>query len=230
MLIGICYNMDEKGIDMFNIMVWCQGTLREQVIHELKQFDCFQISGKRDGDVLIIDISDPMYSLQHVRATLEEMNGSAIIVMIAKDTQQLLEVVGLYVYQYILQDQLTKRLPNCLQSIYEYLMNVTTICVSVEREKQFHRISDIWYFRCEDTFVYLGRKEMELVTNLTSLEKAKGLLGDDFQYVNRNVMVNLNHITSISDTTVTLQSMTFPLSRRKRQQLLSCMKKRGWTL
>lgn len=215
---------------MFNIMLWCHGILREQVLLEIKQFDNFRVCEQGHCDVLMIDMSDPQYALQNVRSTLDAMSKSTVIVMIAKDTQKLLDIVGLYVFQYMLQDQLSTRLPICLQSIQEYLINVSTICISVEREKQFYHVNDIWYVRFEDTFVYLGCENQEHATKLTSLEKAKRMLGDEFQYVNRNVMVNLNYITSITDRSVSLHTYTFQLSRRKRHQLLSCMKKKGWTL
>ena len=214
---------------MFQIAIWSDTARKEEIRQLLVQVDDIRIcENVKQCDVLLVDIAASAFPLSLILPDLQALHQHVILVMLASDSTQLLDVIGLHVFQFILHEQLTERLLDCMEHIQEYLMNISSICIHVDREKQFVRIKDILYIRIEETFVYLGLQKKELATQFTSLEKIKEQLGDDFQYANRNVIVNTRYISSISETQVWIQSLSFSLSRRRKKQLVACCSKRRW--
>jgi DNA-binding LytR/AlgR family response regulator len=156
------------------------------------------------------------------------MNGKTILVLLAKDSAPLLDIMGLYVYQYILHEQLVERLPSCLNSIQSYLMNITSVCIHHAQGKQYIAIHDIYAFTYEEGFVYLYLQNKKISTQFTSLEKAMNLLNSDFVFVSRQTIVSLPKIDLIQKDRVILNNgESFGLSRRRKSQVIAQWEKRG---
>ena len=88
---------------MFDIGIWCDDeNLKAEINAQVEAFEDFRIQNETAHfDILIINISDENYSLAKISSILQEMNGKTILVLLAKDSAPLLDIMGLYVYQYI---------------------------------------------------------------------------------------------------------------------------------
>ena len=208
---------------MFEIRIWCEDVTRIDAIKRIiSTYDTFRvIEENRHCDVLIVDLSNVSYQLPALMEILEKLNGKTILILLVENSNQLLDIMGLYVYQYILYEQLEKRLPSCLNSIAFYLMNVSTICIHQQKEKRFVRIKEIYDIVYEEGIVYIEGKDRKLPTQYTSLEKVRVQLDEDFLFVNRNTIIHTAMVSSIQDSSVTLSNgHVFPLSRRRKKALL----------
>ena len=209
---------------MYEIGIWCDHTAIRHTIEEMIQvYDDFRIiSEQRNCDVLIIDISQPAYALSHITEFLEKLNGKTILIMIAEDSSQLLDIMGLYVYQYIVQEQLVERLPSTLKSIHTYLMNISTICVHNRMGRQYIKVQEIYAITYEEGFVYLYLNEKKIATQFTTLEGIANLLNMEFIQVNRHTIVHLNRIDLIQKDHIILENgKKYEVSRRRRKQVNS---------
>lgn len=207
---------------MYEIGIWCDHTeIRHTIEEMIQEYDDFRIiSEKRNCDVLIIDISQPEYALNRITGILEKLNGKTILIMIAEDSSQLLDIMGLYVYQYIVHEQLVERLPSTLKSIHTYLMNISTICVHNRIGKQYIKVSEIYALTYEEGFVYLYLNDKKIATQFTTLESMGRLLSEEFIQVNRHTIVHLNRIDLIlKDHIILSNGRKYEVSRRRRKQL-----------
>ena len=215
---------------MFDIGIWCDDeNLKAEINAQIEAFEDFRIQNETAHfDILIINISDENYSLTKISSILQEMNGKTILVLLAKDSAPLLDIMGLYVYQYILHEQLVERLPSCLNSIQSYLMNITSVCIHHAQGKQYIAIHDIYAFTYEEGFVYLYLQNKKISTQFTSLEKAMNLLNSDFVFVSRQTIVLVPKIDLIQKDSVILNTgASFGLSRRRKSQVIAQWEKRG---
>ena len=215
---------------MFDIGIWCDDeNLKAEINAQVEAFEDFRIQNETARfDILIINISDENYSLAKISSILQEMNGKTILVLLAKDSAPLLDIMGLYVYQYILHEQLVERLPSCLNSIQSYLMNITSVCIHHAQGKQYIAIHDIYAFTYEEGFVYLYLQNKKISTQFTSLEQAMNLLNSDVVCVSRQTIVSLPKIDLIQKDRVILNNgESFGLSRRRKSQVIAQWEKRG---
>lgn len=209
---------------MYEIGIWCDHTATRHTIEEMIQvYDDFRIiPDRRNCDILIIDISQPEYALSHITGFLEKLNGKTILIMIAEDSSQLLDIMGLYVYQYIVHEQLVERLPSTLKSIHTYLMNISTICVHNRIGKQYIKVQEIYAFTYEEGFVYLYLNDKKIATQFTTLDSIGRLLNGVFIQVNRHTIVHLNQIDLIQKDHIILSNgRKYEVSRRRRKQVVS---------
>lgn len=214
---------------MFNLAIWChQKERRQQILTCVQKFEQFTvIEDTKNCDILLIDIMEEAYSINTIYPILKQRE-DLIIVMMAKEASMLLDIVGLSIYQYILYEQLELKLVPCLQAIQEYLVNISTLCIRVNRENINVKIQEIRYVRYMDSFVYIGLEHKELPTQYTSLERVKAQVGEDFMFCNRNTMVHIPYITSIKAQEICLKEHTFSLSRRRKSALMKRCAKERW--
>lgn len=217
---------------MFEITIWCDDIARMHTIEDIisKEED-FRIVERKITDIMIVDLSNSSHKRKDIIESLKKLNEKTILILLADHSDQLLEIMGLYVYQYILHEQLVERLPSCLRSIHSYLMNVTSICIHHAQGKQYIKYKDIYACIYEDGFVYLLLKDHRMLTQFTSLEKIAKLLTNEFISINRQTIIHVSYLDMVqNDRVIMINQTVFPLSRRRKKQLLAMLDERRHVL
>lgn len=207
---------------MFTIRIWCDHKERYQQMRKIiSSFEIFRVLDvDKRCDVLLVDIADTTHTPNQILPILQKLNGKTIYIFFADDSAKLLDIMGLYVYQYILHDQIEQRLPSCLESISSFLMNISTICVHQHGEKMYIKIKEIYDIQYEEGIVYIDLEHERYATQYTSLEKIKKQLDDSFLFANRNTIVQVGFITAIDAVSITLSNQKkVTLSRRRKKQI-----------
>ena len=133
---------------------------------------------------------------------------------------------GPNIYGFIDKDNLEEELIENISRMISRIKIYSTIELKIDGQIVSIKIDKIIY--C----MYLGSMNVAITYNdryiivkNTTLKKILNLLGDDFMYINRNIIINKNKVSTFSKTGLYLKGINtrFDVSRRQKKLLLKIL-------
>lgn len=216
---------------MFEIALWCEDPiLKQQLVELVTKINDLHLAKRASlVEIILVNLSDEAYRLDMIENELRLTSKRAICILLAKDTSQLLELVGIQVYQYILHKDLSARLPECLMSCIDFLKTTRYLYIHKGRETNYLRYCDIFYIAYEEGEIFIYTGKARIATQYASLERVKQLLPDTFYLINRNVIVHIEEIDKLQGMLCVLKNeKCFTISRRRKHDLTRILQERRW--
>ena len=213
--IGIC---DDEPILLDEIRQNLDNTLTEQRIFSLvSSFTSarnllYEIKDGKHFDLLLLDIEMPDLSGMELARQVHDLLPDTLIIFITAHYKYAIDSYELNIFRYIPKNQLSERLPHAIRDAAAILEIQNTDTFIINSQNHFERIpvKDILYIEKEGknaVFHVLSRSEAPHIRRSLADVYAE-LNPEEFQFIERGYIVNLQHISSISNSDCILTDQT----------------------
>lgn len=164
-------------------------------------------------DIILLDIEMPGTNGLEAAEILRDIKNQAIIIFITSDIDDMKDAFGLNVYGFIDKHEFMTSFPSVFLNCNEYLERNIYLLFKTNTGNLKVRKNDIIYASFEKRKVALYTKKGKIYVNLVSLTKFFDLVKscENFIYINRGTIINLQYLTSILNYEATLSGIAYPL-------------------
>ena len=213
--IGIC---DDEEIMLEEIQKNLEKTLVEKKIFSLTstfsnaQNLLYEIKDGKYFDLLLLDIDMPDISGMDLARQIHGLLPDTLIIFVTAHYKYAIDSYELNIFRYIPKNQLQERLPHAIQDAAAIIQIQNTDTYIINSQNHFERIpiKDILYIErdCKNAVFHISTKTDTLRIRKTLAEVYSELNPDEFQYIERGYIVNLQHISGITNTDCILTDQT----------------------
>lgn len=213
--IGIC---DDETIMLEEIQKNLEKTLAEQKIFSLtstfsnSQNLLYEIKDGKYFDLLLLDIEMPEMSGMELAKQIHVLLPETLIIFVTAHYKYAIDSYELNIFRYIPKNQLDERLSHAIKDASAILQIQNTDTYIISNQNHFERIplKDILYIERDNknAVFHVVTKEEPLRIRRTLAEVYSELNPDEFQYIERGYIVNLQHIAGITNTDCILTNQT----------------------
>jgi len=201
----------DSSLSMIIEILLKYGFVKEEIYYFDSSKKC--LSSKIDFSLYLVEIDLPEKAGLDIIKKLRDKN--VFLIYVTACSKHLKNVIG-----YVLKSKLNDELPLALNKFFEIL--------SEEKELQFTyknglvsiKITDIMYIKSDlgDLIIVTDKAEFRILNK--SLSSIYTILQDNFCYCSRNVIVNMDYISSILNNTICLKNgIKLNISRRRYKTL-----------
>jgi len=181
-------------------------------------------------DLMLLDIEMPELSGLDL---LKKVKDNPVTIITSAYPQYAIEGFELDVLDYLIKPISAERLNKAVSKAKEYIAlrkntNVSNAHVFIKCEKVIEKIlfDDIMYVESLHNYVALHTKMKRFVT-YNSLKNIEELLPPDkFIKIQKSFIVAIDKISAIEDSNVVIEKVKLPISRAKKEEVLSLIRKR----
>lgn len=162
-------------------------------------------------DAYILDIEMQEYSGIEIAQMIKKHSQSAAIIFLTAFSVYAVKACGMYIFRYILKEQLEMELPLVLDDLYKYLQHQVN-------EKKYQIINQrrcISFFQRE--IIYITKEQKNAVFHKTdgtkeydrlTLQEVYRKLANESEmcFVDRGIIINLFHVCKVETTQVVLSN------------------------
>lgn len=133
---------------------------------------------------------------------------------------------GPNIYGFIDKDNLEEELIENISRMISRIKIYSTIELKIDGQIVSIKIDKIIYcMYLRSMNVAITYNDRYIIVKNTTLKKILNLLGDDFMYINRNIIINKNKVSTFSKTGLYLKGINtrFDVSRRQKKLLLKIL-------
>ena len=192
------------------------GFVKEEIYYFDSSKKC--LSSKIDFSLYLVEIDLPEKAGLDIIKKLRDKN--VFVIYVTACSKHLKNAFDKNVIGYVLKNKLNAELPLVLNKFFEIL--------SEEKELQFTyknglvsiKITDIMYIKSDlgDLIIITNKAEFRILNK--SLSSIYTILQDNFCYCSRNVIVNMDYISSILNNTICLKNgIKLNINRRRYKTL-----------
>lgn len=165
---------------------------------------------KQHFDILFVDIELPEMSGVNLGEIVREKHPEIYLIFLTAHSEFAIEGYAIEAHQYILKNQIEKRLPKILKKTIAQIENekykFRIVGTTLDRQKIYYR--DIFYIHKKK-----GEKYVQYITNTEALRERitidqllQELQSEEFLLAERGYIINMRHVMRIKGNTIYMEN------------------------
>lgn len=164
----------------------------------------FEMQDGKQFDLLLLDIEMPDISGMELAKQIHALQTDALILFVTAHYKYAIDSYSLNIFRYIPKDQLAQRLPHAILDAAAILDIQNTDTYVISRQNRFERIplKEILYIEKDgkNAVFHTSSRQEPLKMRKSLSDVFSELSPEEFQYIERGFIVNLQHIACITNS------------------------------
>lgn len=171
------------------------------------------IKHNHQEDLICLDIDMPEVNGIELKLYLNKNKIETKIIFVTSHENYVMDAFGMNVIGFVLKSNIEK-LEEKLKEYIEYNTK-KTICLNYEEIN----INEIYFIDKEDKVTTLHLKDRKILSTYTLKKIMEFLNDDDFIYIKKDTIVNMNYIENYNKEEIVIQNKTLSISRRLKSEV-----------